>query len=63
MDSPSNGIERQYTPVEIASIVKVKTRTVLGWLRDPNHRLKGVKHGTMWRVAESDLREFLKGEQ
>jgi excisionase family DNA binding protein len=62
MSSPSpSSIERQYTPVEIASIMKVGEKTVRGWLRDKSHPLTGTKIGTMWRVPESKLKEFLKG--
>jgi hypothetical protein len=42
--------------------MKVDVKTVQAWLRDETHPLKGVKHRGMWRVAESDLASFLKGE-
>ena len=62
MSSPSSseGIERTYTPVEIASLLRVEVKTVQGWLRDESHSLKGVKFKNMWRVKESDLRAFLQ---
>jgi hypothetical protein len=62
VEAPSSGIERQYTPVEIASLMKVQVKTVRGWLRDPKHPLKGVHHRNMWRVSESELGKFLKGQ-
>lgn len=58
-DSP---IERQYRPVEIAHLMKVGPKTVLGWLRNPEHPLVGNKIGTQWYVPESHLRKFLNGE-
>lgn len=64
MSSPSSSnIERTYEPVEIAALMKVQVKTVRMWLRDPSHPLKGTKFGTMWRVKESDLAEFMKGTQ
>lgn len=62
MSSPSSseGIERTYTPVEIAALVRVDVKTVQGWLRDESHPLVGVKFKNMWRVKESDLRVFLQ---
>jgi hypothetical protein len=53
-------LERHFAPVEVASLLKVKTRTVLAWLRDPDHPLVGIKISKMWRISESDLRKFLK---
>ena len=56
-------IERHFAPVEVAAIVAVETRTVLAWLRDPNHKLVGIKVGKLWRIPESNLKKFLQGEQ
>jgi len=52
--------ERLLTPDEIASRLNVSLVTVGRWLREG--KLKGVKAGHQWRVRESDLEAFLKGE-
>lgn len=46
------------TPEEAAKQLAIKPRTVREWLR--TGRLKGVKMGTLWRVAERDLEEFIE---
>jgi excisionase family DNA binding protein len=53
-------VEKYYAPIEVASLLGVKVRTVLGWLRDPNHELVGNKIGTMWRVSHTDLKRYLE---
>lgn len=43
-----------YTPVEVAAILQISTRTVTRWLRDGS--LKGIKTGPrLWRVPSSEL--------
>lgn len=59
---PSPPIERQFQPVEIAHIMHKNVKTVLGWLRDPDHPLTGNKVGNQWYVPESHLAAFLRGE-
>lgn len=49
-----------YTPEEIADCLKVTRRSVYEWLK--HGRLKGLRAGQYWRVAESDLLAFLEGE-
>ena len=46
--------EKLYTPVEVAAILQISTRTVTRWLRDGT--LKGIKTGPrLWRVPSSEL--------
>jgi excisionase family DNA binding protein len=49
------------TPVEAAARLKVSRLTLGDWLR--SGKLKGVKVGRLWRVRESDLEAFLKGDK
>lgn len=43
-----------YTPVEVAAILQISTRTVTRWLRDGS--LKGIKTGPrLWRIPSSEL--------
>jgi excisionase family DNA binding protein len=54
--------EKVYTPEEAAEVLKVSPETVRIWLR--TGKLGGVKMGRrLWRVRESDLEAFLKGNQ
>lgn len=67
MEHPSSGtsdlpLERQFRPVEIAYLMRKDVRTVLGWLRDPNHPLTGKKITNQWYIGESHLKKFLNGE-
>jgi excisionase family DNA binding protein len=53
--------ERFYTPVEIAALLGVHRRTIITWLRDPDHVLEGVKLGNnTWRVPESSYKAYLE---
>jgi excisionase family DNA binding protein len=61
MEWPNSAIERHYAPIEIAHLLGVGHKTVLAWLRDPEHPLQGNKLGTMWRISESALRTYLEG--
>lgn len=45
---------------DIAQGLKVTERTVYNYVRDG--KLKAVKIGGKWQVAEDNLRKFLKGE-
>lgn len=49
------------TPMEAAARLKVSRLTLGDWLR--SGKLKGVKVGSLWRVRESDLEAFLKGDE
>ncbi len=55
-------IERQWTPVEIAHVLKKDVKTVRSWLADGDHPLVGRKVMNSWYVNESDFKKFLKGE-
>ncbi len=55
------GAERLLTPEDAAKALVVKSETLRGWLR--TGKLKGVKVGRLWRVRESDLEAFLKGDE
>ncbi len=46
------------TPKEVAEELRVSKQSVSRWLR--SGKLKGVKAGTLWRVKEEDLQEFIK---
>ena len=50
--------ETYYTLDEIAQRLKVSYRTVYRWVQAKE--LPAYKLGTEWRVAESDLQEFLQ---
>ena len=50
--------ETYYTLDEIAQRLKVSYRTVYRWVQAKE--LSAYKLGTEWRVAESDLQEFLQ---
>jgi len=55
-------IDKLYTPEEAAEVLRVKTRTVMEWLRQS--KLKGVKLGKLWRIKESELKAFISsGEE
>lgn len=49
------------TPAQVAEVLAIKEKTVLGWLRQG--KLKGVRVGRLWRIRESDLTAFLEGPQ
>ena len=53
--------KRLLTPAEVATRLNVSLVTVGRWLREG--KLKGVKAGRQWRVRESDLEAFLKGDE
>ena len=46
------------TPEEAAKRLAVSPRTLREWLRAG--KLKGVKMGSLWRVAEHDLAQFIE---
>jgi excisionase family DNA binding protein len=48
-----------FTPEDVAKRLRVSPLTVGNWLR--SGKLKGLKVGRLWRVRESDLKNFLKG--
>ena len=46
------------TPAQVAERLQVSPFTVMGWLR--RGKLKGLKAGKFWRIAEEDLKGFLE---
>lgn len=55
-------IQQYYSPVEIASMLGLRVRTVTNYLKNPDHPLKGVKiQVNQWRVPRASLEAFLKG--
>jgi excisionase family DNA binding protein len=50
-----------YTVKEVAIILKVTYRTVWSYIK--NGRLKAGKIGREWKVAETDLREFVNNSK
>jgi acetyl-CoA synthetase len=49
--------EQLYTPQEVAEYLKVDVRTVYRWLREG--QMNAIRFQREYRIAESDLREFL----
>jgi excisionase family DNA binding protein len=50
-------MDKQYTPEEVAEQLKVNLSSVQRWCQDG--RLRATKLGRIWRIAESDLQNFL----
>lgn len=50
-----------YTPEEAAQKLKVTRRSIYAWLR--SGRLRGLRAGDQWRIAEDDLMAFLRGQE
>jgi excisionase family DNA binding protein len=56
--------EKLLTVAQVAEVIQAHPRTVQRWIREgrlPARRLGGQKLG--YRIAESDLEDFLKGDQ
>lgn len=51
-------IADQYTVKDAAQILQVSERTLRGYIK--SGKLKARKFGYVWRIAESDLSEFLE---
>jgi excisionase family DNA binding protein len=49
--------ERLLTPEQTAARLQLSEITIIHWLRAK--KLPGVKLGKLWRVRESDLRQFI----
>ena len=50
--------EQLYTPQEVADYLKVDVRTVYRWLREGE--MNAIRFQREYRIAESDLRDFLE---
>lgn len=58
---PDGPMEAYLTPVEIAHALRIKdVKTVLKWLRNPDHPLVGFKVNNMWRVTRTAFKTFLE---
>lgn len=53
--------ERLLSPEEVADRLAISPKTVRAYLRDG--RIKAMKVGKLWRVRESDLQQYLKGDR
>ncbi len=51
-------MEKFYTTVEVAELLKVTRLTVTNWIKAG--KLKAAKIGTSWRITESDLKQFIE---
>lgn len=51
------GMEKLYTPQEVADLLKVDLRTVYRWIREG--KLAALKAGSQWRIEERALEGFL----
>lgn len=52
----------QYQTVkEVADRLQVGEATVRGWIKDGE--LRAIEIGKVWRIADSDLTEFLSGHE
>jgi len=51
-------MEYLLTPNQAAKIIAVAPRTIKDWLR--RGELTGVKVRNMWRIRESDLKQFIQ---
>jgi excisionase family DNA binding protein len=53
------GVEKLYTPEEVAAHLNFKEKTVMDYLRAG--KIPGVKLGREWRVRDSDLQKYIEG--
>lgn len=53
-------MERVLTAEEVADYLKINIRTVYKLLE--SGELRGIKVGRIWRIAESAVNEFVRGE-
>jgi len=53
--------EQLLSPEEVAKRLAISPKTVRDYLRAG--RIKGMKLGRLWRVRESDLQQYLKGDR
>lgn len=57
----TTGREKYYTPLELAAKLKVHRRTILKWVKDPDHPIQGVKlSNTLWRITASSVEDYLE---
>lgn len=53
--------EQLLSPEEVAKRLAISPKTVREYLREG--RIKAMKVGRLWRVRESDLQQYLKGDR
>lgn len=53
--------EQLLSPEEVAERLAISPKTVRDYLREG--RIKAMKVGKLWRVRESDLQQYLKGDR
>jgi excisionase family DNA binding protein len=51
-------MEKLLTPEQVAESLQISKITVMTYLR--TGKIKGIKVGRLWRIHESDLRNFLR---
>ena len=49
-----------YDTDELAELMKVTSRTIREWIKDPSIGLRGSKIGTKYYFTEEDIRAFLE---
>lgn len=53
--------EQLMTPDEVAERLSISAHTVRGYIR--TGRIRAIKVGRLWRVRESDLQEYMRGDR
>jgi excisionase family DNA binding protein len=53
--------EQLLSPEDVAERLAISPKTVRAYLREG--RIKAMKVGKLWRVRESDLQQYLKGDR
>ena len=51
---------KYYTVKEVAEMLKVSEKSVRDWIN--KDKLNAGKAGRQWRISESDIKEFLEGD-
>jgi excisionase family DNA binding protein len=58
--SRSVPVQDYFSPAEIAEILRLHPRTIVHWLKNPNHPLSGVKISNQWRVPRETFVAYLE---
>ena len=53
--------EQLRTPDEVAERLSISAQTFRGYIR--TGRIRAIKVGRLWRVRESDLQEYMRGDR
>jgi excisionase family DNA binding protein len=51
-------MQQYLTPEQVAERLSIEKTTVYSWLKQ--EKLSGVKLGKLWRIAESDVSDFVR---